>query len=77
LSDRLGLYLNAYTLYGSYRPLGSAEIIASYDKYDGFGLYMLEPNGLYYGYSACTTGKGRQLAKSEFEKRNFDKLTCK
>jgi 20S proteasome subunit alpha 7 len=38
---------------------------------------MLEPNGLYYGYSACTTGKGRQLAKSEFEKRNFDKLTCK
>ena len=64
LSDRLSLYLTAFTLYHSSRPFGSTEIIASYDKLDGFGLYMLEPSGHYFGYSCCTTGKGRQTAKA-------------
>lgn len=77
LAGRLGLYKNAHTLYNSVRPFGSTEIIASYDEYDGLGLYMVEHTGLYYGYTACTAGKGRQIAKAEFEKRNFDKLTCK
>ena len=76
LSDRLCLYLGAHTLYNSVRPFGSAEIIASYDKLDGFGLYMLEPSGHYYGYSCCTAGKGRQTAKAEFEKTDFSQKTC-
>ena len=59
------------------RPFGSSEIIASYSKDEGFGLYMLEPSGLYYGYSCCTAGKGRQTAKAQFEKIDFSKLTCK
>ena len=37
---------------------------------------MLEPSGLYYGYSCCTAGKGRQTAKAEFEKHDFSKMTC-
>lgn len=76
LSDRLSLYLNAFTLYNAVRPFGSAEIIASYDKLDGFGLYMLETSGHYFGYSCCTAGKGRQVAKAQFEKVDFSKLTC-
>lgn len=76
LSNRLSLYLNAYTLYNSVRPFGSAEIIASYSNDEGFGLYMLEPSGVYYGYSCCTSGKGRQTAKAQFEKVDFSKLTC-
>lgn len=38
---------------------------------------MLEPSGAYYGYTACTAGKGRQTAKAEFEKTDFSKLTCR
>ena len=37
---------------------------------------MLEPSGVYYGYSCCTAGKGRQIAKAQFEKNDFSKLTC-
>jgi len=37
---------------------------------------MLEPSGTYYGYTCCTAGKGRQIAKAEFEKHDFSKLTC-
>jgi 20S proteasome subunit alpha 7 len=48
------------------RPFGSTEILASYSKDEGYGLYMLEPSGMYYGYSCCTAGKGRQIAKAEF-----------
>jgi 20S proteasome subunit alpha 7 len=76
LCDRLSLYLNAFTLYNAVRPFGSAEIVASYNKTDGFGLYMLDVSGNYYGYSACTAGKGRQVAKAQFEKYDFSKLTC-
>lgn len=38
---------------------------------------MLEPSGVYYGYSCCTSGKGRQTAKAQFEKTDFSKLTVK
>lgn len=76
LADRISLYLNAHTLYNSVRPFGSTEIIASWDKLDGYGLYMLEPSGLYYGYTCCVAGKGRQTAKAQFEKVKFDTLSC-
>jgi 20S proteasome subunit alpha 7 len=76
LSDRLALYLNAYTLYNAVRPFGSTEIIASYSEDEGYALYQLEPSGVYYGYTCCTAGKGRQTAKAQFEKNDFSKLTC-
>ena len=66
LSDRLALYLHAYTLYNSVRPFGSSEIIASWTEDEGYGLFMLEPSGSYYGYNCCTSGKGRQTAKAAF-----------
>ena len=77
LANRLALYLNAYTLYNSVRPFGSSEIIASWNEDEGYHLYMLEPSGAYYGYTCCTSGKGRQTAKAEFEKTDFSKLACR
>lgn len=41
-------------------------------KEGGPYLYMIEPSGLYWGYYAAATGKGRQSAKSELEKLNLD-----
>ena len=43
----MGLYIHAHTLYGSYRPFGSAAIIASHDV-EGYHLHMIEPSGHNY-----------------------------
>jgi 20S proteasome subunit alpha 7 len=41
-------------------------------KEGGPFLYMVEPSGLYWGYYATATGKGRQAAKAELEKLKLD-----
>ncbi|CAD8097770.1 unnamed protein product [Paramecium primaurelia] len=76
LSDRVAQYVHAYTMYSGVRPFGSATFIASYNTFDGYELYMIEPSGNKYAYHACTHGKGRAVCKSEFERRNFKDLTC-
>jgi 20S proteasome alpha/beta subunit len=40
--------------------------LASYGEHEGYGLYMIEASGNYYGYTCCTAGKGRQIVKAEF-----------
>ncbi|EGR32938.1 proteasome subunit alpha type 3, putative [Ichthyophthirius multifiliis] len=77
LADRISQYIHAHTLYGYYRPFGTAVIVSSYDHIDGFQLHMSDPSGLNYAYHACAQGKGKQTAKAEFEKRNFSTLTCR
>jgi 20S proteasome subunit alpha 7 len=77
LSDRLGSYVHNYTQRGALRPFGSSVIIASYDQEDGYKLNMCEPSGLSYAYHVVATGKGKSVAKAEFEKRNFPTLTCR
>ena len=47
MADRMGSYMHAHTLYGSYRPFGSAVIIASHDL-EGYHLHMVEPSGHNY-----------------------------
>lgn len=74
LADRVSLYLQAYTLYSSVRPFGSISILGAVDR-DGPHLYMMEPSGLYWGYRACASGKGRQIARSELEKLDLDTMT--
>ncbi|ODQ66841.1 N-terminal nucleophile aminohydrolase [Nadsonia fulvescens var. elongata DSM 6958] len=76
LADRLGSYAQAYTLYNSVRPFGISSIIGGVDE-DGAHLYMIEPSGSYWGYSAAAAGKGRQTAKTELEKLEFSSLTAK
>lgn len=77
LSDRLALYVHQYTIYGSYRPFGAAVLLSSYDPYDGYGLHLVEPSGHVYAYHACAHGKGRSLAKSEFERKDYKNFTCR
>nr|CAG8497349.1 10791_t:CDS:2 [Entrophospora candida]CAG8515382.1 5291_t:CDS:2 [Entrophospora candida] len=67
IADRVGQYVQAYTLYSSVRPFGSSAIIGTFDK-DGPQLYMVEPSGVYWGYYGCAIGKGKQVAKTELEK---------
>jgi len=76
IADRLGQYVQAYTLYSSVRPFGVGIIIGVLDK-NGPGLYMIEPSGVYYGYLGCATGKGKQVAKTEIEKLKLGVLTCR
>jgi len=77
LTDRTSQYVHAHTLYGSYRPFGTCAVVASYDTFDGYGLYMIEPSGQYFGYYGVAAGKGKQTAKSELDKRDFKNMTCK
>ncbi|PAV21277.1 20S proteasome subunit [Pyrrhoderma noxium] len=76
LADRLGLYVQAYTLYSSVRPFGSSALLGGVDK-DGPELLVIEPSGVYYGYNGAAVGKGQQLAKTELEKLKFNELTTR
>lgn len=76
LMDRLGLYVQNYTCYNSVRPFGIVSIVGGVDE-NGPHLYMIEPSGAYWGYTGAATGKGRQTAKSELEKLNFEELTVR
>ncbi|KAI0750940.1 20S proteasome subunit [Daedaleopsis nitida] len=74
--DRVGLYVQAYTLYSSVRPFGCSTIFGAVDK-NGPALFVVEPSGVSYGYRGAAVGKGRQLAKTELEKLKFTELTMK
>ncbi|KAJ3300619.1 hypothetical protein HK104_009276 [Borealophlyctis nickersoniae] len=76
IADRLGGYVQAYTLYSSMRPFGVSTILGTVDR-SGPALYMIEPSGVYYGYHGCAVGKGKQVAKTEIEKLKLTHLTCR
>ncbi|KAG8881217.1 hypothetical protein FRB97_009786 [Tulasnella sp. 331] len=91
LADRLGLYVQAYTLYSSVRPFGISSILGGIDK-EGPQLYVVEPSGVFFvsrhellgidfkdliGYHGAAIGKGRQLAKTELEKLKLSELTTR
>uniref|UniRef100_A0A8C4H5N9 Proteasome subunit alpha type n=1 Tax=Dicentrarchus labrax TaxID=13489 RepID=A0A8C4H5N9_DICLA len=75
LSDRVAMYVHAYTLYSAVRPFGCSFILGSYDKDDGPQLYMVDPSGISYGYWGCAIGKAKQAAKTEIEKLQVS-LNC-
>ena len=76
MGDRLGQYVQAYTLYSSVRPFGVTALVAAVDA-KGPHLYMVEPNGSYFGYFGAATGKGRQEAKNEIEKLDLAGLSLR
>ncbi|EJU06296.1 proteasome subunit alpha type-3 [Dacryopinax primogenitus] len=76
LADRVGLYVQAYTLYSSVRPFGISALLAAHDK-TGPVLYVVEPSGVFYGYHGAAVGKGRQLAKTELEKLDLPNMTAR
>ena len=36
---------------------------------------MIEPSGASYEYYGCASGRGKQLARNEIEKTNFNDMT--
>ena len=50
--DRVGLYVQAYTLYSSVRPFGCSTILGAVDKH-GPALYVVEPSGVSYVSAFC------------------------
>ncbi|KAJ2836390.1 putative proteasome subunit alpha type-7 [Coemansia erecta] len=76
IAERMGMYVQAYTLYSAVRPFGVSTILACIDE-DGPQLYMIEPSGQYVGYRGCAAGKGKQAAKTEIEKLNLEELTVR
>mmetsp|Transcript_8312 Transcript_8312/g.25994 ORF Transcript_8312/g.25994 Transcript_8312/m.25994 type:complete len:260 (-) Transcript_8312:53-832(-) len=78
LAQRLGEYVHYFTIHGALRPFGAATMVAAYDDREKtHQLYVLEPNGVCLRYFGAALGKGRQSAKSEIEKLDLTKLTCK
>ncbi|KAK9711637.1 putative proteasome subunit alpha type-7 [Basidiobolus ranarum] len=76
IADRVGSYIQAYTLYSSVRPFGCSTILGLIDE-NGPQLYMIEPSGVYWGYHGCAVGKGRQVAKTEIEKLKLEEMTVR
>ena len=76
LAERIAMKCQMSTLYASYRPYGSAMILASHDIVQGAGLFMVEPSGACYQYYGCASGRGKQLVRNEIEKANFREMTC-
>eukprot|EP01098_Paradermamoeba_levis_P004212 TRINITY_DN181_c0_g1_i2.p1 TRINITY_DN181_c0_g1~~TRINITY_DN181_c0_g1_i2.p1 ORF type:complete len:251 (+),score=56.89 TRINITY_DN181_c0_g1_i2:52-804(+) len=76
LSERIGSFVQVYTLYSHMRPFGTSVLVGGIDK-KGPQLYMVEPSGIFWGYFGCAIGKGKQAAKTEIEKLKLTQLTCK
>ena len=76
LAERLALRAQMSTIYASYRPFGTSIILGCHDTVKGsYGLYMVEPSGACYEYYGCASGRGKQLARNEIEKKNFKEMT--
>jgi 20S proteasome alpha/beta subunit len=48
LADRMGQFVQAYTLHGSVRPFGTTALFGLMDEFHGPQLYMIEPSGVYW-----------------------------
>lgn len=77
LGQRLGHYMQYYTLYSFIRPFGCSVMIGSMCKDNGPQLQVVEPNGVNLGYYACAIGKRRQQARTELEKLKLESITVK
>jgi 20S proteasome alpha/beta subunit len=86
--DRIGQYVHTHTLYNEYRPFGTAAIVASYDEFDKYSLYMVEPSGQYLvhltsvkiyfkGYYGVANGRGKNSVKGYLDKTDFKNLSCR
>ena len=75
LSERVSMYMHAYTLYAAVRPFGASVLLSSFVDATP-ELYMIDPSGIPLGYHGCAAGKAKQNAKTEIEKLDLSHLTC-
>lgn len=74
LAERLGMRAQMSTIYNGIRPYGTSVVLGSYDHIKGLGLYLIEPSGACFEYYGCASGRGKQLARNEIEKKNFREM---
>jgi 20S proteasome subunit alpha 7 len=72
----MGLFVQAYTLYGHLRPFGVSSVFGGYDE-NGPALFMIDPSGLTLGYYGVALGKGQLPAKTELERLKLPSITCR
>uniref|UniRef100_A0A0G4FX30 Proteasome subunit alpha type n=1 Tax=Chromera velia CCMP2878 TaxID=1169474 RepID=A0A0G4FX30_9ALVE len=77
LSERVAMFVHAYTLYWSVRPFGCAVLIGAYDPVKGPELYCVEPAGTHGKFFGFALGKAHAAAKTEVEKLKLSELTCR
>lgn len=75
LTDRVSMFVHAYTLHSSVRPFGVSCLLGSYDA-DGPQMYVIDPSGVSFGYYGCAIGKAKQAAKTEIEKIKMKDMLC-
>lgn len=76
LTDRVAMYMHAYTLYSAVRPFGCSVMLACH-SIDGPELITIDPSGISWGYMGCAVGKAKQAAKTEIEKLKLKDMTCR
>ncbi len=77
MAERVAMVAHMNTMYANNRPVGTSFILGSFDPIQGYTLFMVEPSGTSFQYHGCASGRGKQLARNELEKKNFKDLTCK
>ena len=77
LTNRVSMYMHAYTLYSAVRPFGTTVMLGCWTDTAGPKLYCIEPSGTSYGYWGCAAGKAKQAAKTEIEKLDLKNMECK
>jgi 20S proteasome subunit alpha 7 len=75
LTEQISSHVHLYTIYSGLRPFGASVLVATYD-HEKPELFMIDPSGTSFSYYACAVGKGKQVAKTELEKLEPNKLTC-
>merc|ERR1711997_1324729 len=78
LSQRLAMFVHAYTEYYYLRPFGVSSLLAVYDESElGPQLYCVEPSGECLRYFATAVGKNAQQARVQLEKLDFANISCR
>jgi len=78
LSERVALFVHAYTEYYWLRPFGVSSLLAVYDESAlGPQLYCVEPSGECLRYFATAVGKNAQQARVQLEKLDFENISCR
>ena len=75
MAERIAQKAQQNTLYNGLRPYGTSVIFGCHDPMKGFSLYLVEPSGTVYEYYGCASGRGKQLARNEIEKKNFREMS--
>lgn len=77
LTERVSMYMHAYTLYSAVRPYGCSVILGTYETdTENPLMHMISSSGMSCSYFGCAVGKAKQSARTEIEKLKLSNMTC-